>query len=256
MGCLMEWTPQPVAFPFSVVRSWLWSEVDRGGSVMHESSEAGLDKNPRLTTEVLPLWCSYTCKICDKSKWTWLEWSRRVCKTNIIKSPSKNKMGILGSSGSDVGFPSSIAVHTVQCKWEGLWATCACSARSAVQWEGLWASCTQQCSACNALNAVQCSGRGSEPTGLDLIICSAANFDNDQPRSRNSQHNRSFVSSLPRVVIGRWEALTAGDKSSWNFSKQGTEGGLGSVNTYNLSSGRQQRPQLARTSLELTPSEA
>ena len=49
------WTPLPVAFHFSVVRSPLWSEVDRGGTVMHESSEAGLDKNPSSTTEVLPL---------------------------------------------------------------------------------------------------------------------------------------------------------------------------------------------------------
>ena len=37
-------------------------------------------------------------------------------------------------------------------------------------------------------SAVQCSGRGSEPTSLDLIIRSAANFDNDP--SLNSQHNR------------------------------------------------------------------
>ena len=139
-----------------------------------------------------------------------------------MKSPSKNEMGILGS-----------------CKQKAFGKWCRLpkfhySTYSAVQVGG----------ALSDLHAVQCSGRGSEPTGLDLIIRSAVNFDND-PISET----RSTIvigSPLPSVVIWRWEALTAGDK---NFSSQGEEGGLGSVNTYNLSSGRQQRSQLARTSL-------
>ena len=46
---------EPVAFHFSVVRSPLWSELDRGGTVTHERSEAGLDKNTR---------CNDLCSLC------------------------------------------------------------------------------------------------------------------------------------------------------------------------------------------------
>lgn len=52
---------------------------------------------------------------------------------------------------SDVGVPISITVR-LQYKWEGLGANC--------------------------MQLVKWGGRGSEPTGLDLIIRSAANFRN------------------------------------------------------------------------------
>ena len=70
------------------------------------------------------------------------------------------------TSGSHVGFPSSTAVPVqVGGALSDLHAVHACSSHA---------------------HAVQCSGRGSEPPGLDLIIRSGANFDNAP--SRNSQH--------------------------------------------------------------------
>ena len=144
----------------------------------------------------------------------------------VVRSP-KNIMGILGSckqnpSGSDVGFPSSITVRTVQCKWEGLLETCS-----------------------TVLVLVQCSGRGSEPTRLDLIIRSAANCDN-----RNSRRNRLYLHCTAACRKMRW-VLTAGDKSSWNFSKQGAEGGLGSV-ICPVADNRDLNSHATSNSLELT----
>ena len=78
--------------------------------------------------------------------------SRRV-NTSNIKIPKKIK-SLLDSCkqkpfGSDVGFPSSITVKGSEC------------GRGSER-----------------LYAVQFGGRGSGPTGLDLIIHSAANFRN------------------------------------------------------------------------------
>ena len=124
-------------FAFHFVRSPLWSEEDRGGSITRESSEAGWDRNTRSINETLWLWCMHVHSL-------WQKISGRDLKYNgweeLTQLTLKSRKRILDSCrqkpfGSDVGFPSSTTVKCSECGRGSERTAC-----SVVRWEGLGAN--------------------------------------------------------------------------------------------------------------------